>query len=655
MSAIQQLKTIQKSTAFWLLVFLASMALALQYFGMLQPLNAITYTAFNQQNNNQQSNIVLIESEQLSIEHQKLIKRIAQLQPKAIVTFAHDASIEATTNDGFYYVGYNEQACQSPISNWLGLSIVFTPTNIQCHDWLDALFKLQITDEQLINFSLPAASLPKFKSSRVLSGDLFSNQIKDKIVLISQQASNYVDDINAPNLNDVSNPVYLYAYLAHSLDKQLMVNQLSNYLSIMLQLTTLIILVFINQKYSLSFNLKLALFLSGLWLLIGFLAVQYFRLLMPIAQLMIHTWLAFIWVFFHSKWVEDKHLARLVDEVKQRMFGRYLPKSIIESSSPWDAILELVNQQLSLDKSIFLARVEGDHRLQEIHAINCQLDDIKELRRDYERAPYSDAIKELGVIKVSRPFFKTLAANEQQYITPLMYAGDIRGFWALTIIQDSEFNEIAFKRNVTRFASQIGELLYHFRMYTAQQNASKQTFARALTFNLAEPLSKQISSSMAAMEQKLSTLEHIVNRQSTASVVFNLFGQIMQLNQSFEKLSQQQNLLIFDMNSLELLRAVSQLSVTEARGKLRYLTLNKSEFKMIVVLSEHHYVLRVSSIDKTSENSASDTPFSISGILFEFIDITGLLSDLQIPQLLFEQLSNKHTDTDLLDDKWDAH
>ncbi|MBD1581478.1 hypothetical protein HC733_04205 [Pseudoalteromonas sp. S16_S37] len=630
---------------------LASLVLLAQYAGILQPLNAVTYTLFNHFDNNQQSNIVLVESTQLSHEHTQLVTQISHYHPKAIVVFSNEQLDKPAGINNVFYIGFNNSPCQKPISTWLGADIVFEPKGMQCNSWLNDLFQPPLT-QQLIDFSLPISSLPKFTSKRVLSDDLFSTQISDKIIFISQQTNSYGHNLNAPGLDSLANPVYLYAYLAHSLDKQTLVSLVPNYVCMLAQLALLFLLVAFYQKYTLSFNLKLAVLLSITWLLMSYFVVQYLKLLMPTTQLLLSTWLALLWVFFHSKWSEEQNLSRLVDDVEQRMFGRYLPKSIIENASPWEAIIKLVNQQLSLEKSIFLARVEGDHRLREIHAVNCQLSDILELRRDYERAPYSDAIKELGVVKVSRPFFKTLGTNELQYITPLMYAGDIRGFWALTIIQDKKFIEQAFKRNVNRFSSQIGELLYHFRMYTAQQSTNEQTLTRALTLRLSEPLSKKVSSSVAAMEQKLSTLEHIADKQHTASVVFNLFGQVMQLNSAFERLAQQQALLIFNMNSLDLLMSVSELSMSEAKGKLRYLTLNKSEFKLLVVMSERHYVLRASSIDKTASSSESDTPFSISGILFEFVDITELLSGLQMPHILLNQLTDNFDQYQ--DDSWDT-
>ncbi|RXE94491.1 hypothetical protein [Pseudoalteromonas phenolica] len=332
------------------------------------------------------------------------------------------------------------------------------------------------------------------------------------------------------------------------------------------------------------------------------------------------------------------------------MSGRYLPKSFTDQSTPWDSIIQLINQQLALDKSILLARLEGDHRLYEIRAINCHLSDIHEMRRDYERAPYSDAIKAFGTVKITRPFFKALEEKEAQYIVPLMYAGDIRGFWAMTITPDERFNEAAFIKNVNRFANQVGELLFHYRVFETQGKAESNAITRLLTLNLAKPLSQQIKHSINEMEQKLTTLEHVFNQIRSASVLFNLFGQVVQTNHALEQLAKQHHLPIFEMTALDLLCKVSDLDHENAKGKLRYLTLHKGEIYLPVQLAEQQFVLNVRTIESSEEKSSAGEPFEVGGILFEFINLSELMSQIHQDDdktgLLSDNNTEKHNNAE---------
>ncbi|WP_158678084.1 hypothetical protein [Pseudoalteromonas sp. T1lg23B] len=611
---------------------------------VLQKINAPIYSAFMHSSTqaSAQSNLVIIESDNLAEEHIQLVEKANALQARAVIVFT-DLVFNTTPTDSerVFYTGISVQPCHREIKSWLGYHIVYSPpAHSACQKWLSVLFpNVKSTHHQLISFKLPVSTLPKFKAQRLLANDIFSAQVKNKIVFVTQRTPDYFPSLMAPGLQDETNPVYLYSYLTHNLDQNSLVTPLNPLISALVELIVIIVLIFVYLRFSTMFNVRLAVLLNTLILIVGYMGISYLQLLLPIGQLLIVTWIALAWAFFHSRSIEDQNLKKLLEDTEQRMFGRYLPKSVIEQNTPWDGVITLTNQLLSLNKGIFLTRVEHDHRLREIHALNCQISDIKEQRRDYERPPYSDAIKALGVIQISRPFFVNLAENEAQYIAPLMYAGDIRGFWAMTVINNEQFNEQAFIRNVNRFAGQIGELLYHHHTHNNLIHSSNQALTRALTFDVFEPQSKKVNTAIAGMEQKLSTLEHIFDRLSTASVMFNLFGQVMQVNKAFEQLALQQKLLIFDITALDLLVEVSNLPIDVARGKLRYLTLNKGQFSLSVSLNDQHYILLVYSLDKLTNIRQSATPFSISGVLFEFINVSTLLNKLENPKHMLELLT----------------
>ena len=97
----------------------------------------------------------------------------------------------------------------------------------------------------------------------------------------------------------------------------------------------------------------------------------------------------------------------------------------------------MINQSLNLKRMIFLERVPNDHRLKEIKAFECSIHDVVDLRRDYERTPYSTVIQEQKPLLQTKPYLLPLAVEDQQYLAPLMFAGDVLGFWAFTVASDS--------------------------------------------------------------------------------------------------------------------------------------------------------------------------------------------------------------------------
>lgn len=111
--------------------------------------------------------------------------------------------------------------------------------------------------------------------------------------------------------------------------------------------------------------------------------------------------------FFHDQRVENKHLfSQLNHQILARLKDSILPKSFMETEDPWSKIAVMVQQQLKLERSIFLEKVHKDHRVREINAINCSINDIIEQRRDFHRDPYKAALSARTLTETNRPYFK---------------------------------------------------------------------------------------------------------------------------------------------------------------------------------------------------------------------------------------------------------
>lgn len=629
MSLKQQLFFVKRHKTFWLIISLIGFIFLAELSGALQRFNAPIFKYFNQLQSEQHSDVVVIEADDLFFEHDQLIYSLLEHDPKAIIVVS-DSKLTRINNDRVFYPRKDDGLCLASLKAWLGYTIqISNQSSTNCQSLWTKLFpENNLAHSPLLSFALDLHALPKFNSKRVQNADLLAGQITDKLILISQTNNSFGLPIRAPKLIEEVNPIYLHAYVAHNLIEGSLISPLSKELSLVIQLISVILLLVLYQKTAFNLGILISSVLSITWLALCYFFMTGMHLFLPAAEGVILNFVTLFWVFLSSKWVEEDDLRRLMNNIRQKMSGRYLPKSFTEQSTPWDSIIQLINQQLALDKSILLARLEGDHRLYEIRAINCHLSDIHEMRRDYERAPYSDAIKAFGAVKITRPFFKSLQESEAQYIVPLMYAGDIRGFWAMTITPDERFNEAAFIKNVNRFANQVGELLFHYRVFETQGKAESNAITRLLTLNLAKPLSQQIKHSINEMEQKLTTLEHVFNQIRSASVLFNLFGQVVQTNHALEQLAKQHHLPIFEMTALDLLCKVSELDHENAKGKLRYLTLHKGEIYLPVQLSEQQFVLNVRTIESSDEKSSAGEPFEVGGILFEFINMSELLSQI---------------------------
>jgi len=619
-SAVQQLLRLKNVRAFWLTLSLFCVVLLSNVFNLFQASNAFFYQNLESLSHTQQTNVVLISSASLTDNHQQLVEKLVEYKPRAIVVLA-DEPLVAAQQKNVYYPYAGSEFCVPKIGNWATYQMRIPQSNeLECKSIWQQIFNYDAEHVQLIDFDLAVTALPKFSAERVLNVDVMSEQLENKIIIIGQKAAAFNVFIHAPKVDGLNDPLLLIAYLADSIDKQTTVKQLNSLLTIFIELALVFVLLFSFQKLSLIYSFIIALNSVLLWCLLGYFFIEFNQLFIPIGQYIVLTFITLFWVIVVRKMSEDNELNTVVNNIQQKMMGRFIPQSFIEQASPWDPIIQLISQQLDLEKSIFLARKEDDHRVVEIRAINCNLDDIQEMRRDYKRTPYSKALKSLGVVQITRPFFTHIKEGEIEFMAPLVYAGDVRGFWALSVIPNKYFNQQAFEKNVNKFAAQVAELLFHYHIFKTTQASNNSLLNQLLTLKLHEPISEQVKQSINEMEQKLTTLEMVFNHTRSATVLFNLFGQVIQTNASLEQFAKQHQLAIFEMTALDLLCKSCDLDAEIAKGKLRYITLNKAEVALPAKFGEQDYTLNIKALHTDSSQAASGEPFQVSGILFEFID-----------------------------------
>lgn len=599
------------------------------------------------------NDVVLIHSTALYREHVDIASALASYNIKYAL-FISDAELSGTlTANNVYYPNQPNSRCLTAPNSWHGYLVSYVPTAVECDSLWKRLYPDQQNNKKLVNYRHLSGTLPRFSANRLLAGDLYLAQLEHKVVIVTQKPNKISIEYPVPSTEPIYDSAMLYLYLAFNFENDLFDEQLDSIPYITFTTILVITLLALFQQVSIRRGIAIAICGSLLSFLVAWLALSQFHLLLPIGNWLFFIWFSCLFVYTTQKIRDESQLLEMIQVIRERMMGRFLPKAFTKQDNPWDSILVLVQQQLDLKRSIFLDRIENDHRVREIRALGCSLEDIVELRRDYEREPYASAIKALGTVEINRPFFKSLAKNEKQYLVPLTYAGDIRGFWAMTIEPQVNFNEAAFIKNVNTFAAQIGELLFHHHVFRLQQQLKQNTFTRTLQLRLGNTMGTDIKLAFNEVEQKLSSLEHVFNHLMHASVFFNLFGQVVQTNQAMEVLARRFNLTLFDMTALDLLDQMVPYEREVLKGKLRFITLHKGVQFYPVHYDEYTFILKISALESSS-TSSSGSPFEIAGIVFEFFELTELFFQLDNSEELLNLLIKKlEAQSPASDEGWD--
>ncbi len=499
----------------------------------------------------------------------------------------------------------------------------------------------------LVNFIGGLNRIPVVSARRVLDKGLIPELVQGKSVLIGFANDGMSSGFHTP-ITQQRETISLLSYQGYALNTLLSGN-IPSTLSPATTFATLLITsafgVFFFQWLTLGAALRLTLTLSILFCASAWLFLSLFHVWIPLAEALLALLATFLLVFRHKAISEERSLREMVFSSAAQIHDRIVPPSFFASSEHWSKVVNLVNQTLDLNRIIFLERKEGEARLQEIKTLNCSFDDILERRRDYQRSPYSTAIAENAVIPLRKQFFRETSEREDQYMAPLQFAGEVLGFWAFSVNPDKAASIPMFTSRVNDYANQIAELLYHRQRWLAHHQPPRGAIGKYLTLETDRRLYRTLRRSTELVNRRLKSLEDVFDGLGTATTLYDLFGGIVQINRSMADLLQGADLRPFELTPLELITAVTDMDVAQARHTLRYVVLERGSVTVPMALNgatENVFVLNIRPLKYVSAENASDVgpaPFQLLGMLFEIVDITNFRKLYDMREHLVERLN----------------
>ena len=119
------------------------------------------------------------------------------------------------------------------------------------------------------------------------------------------------------------------------------------------------------------------------------LVLHRWHLLLPLFEWVAMQVFCVVYMLSIERLREESLILKMSADLNARLSKKVLPPSFFQTQDPWDKLHSFINQQLNLRRSIFLTKVPSDHRVEAIHALNCSIEDIKEMRRDFQRVLHS--------------------------------------------------------------------------------------------------------------------------------------------------------------------------------------------------------------------------------------------------------------------------
>jgi CHASE2 domain-containing sensor protein/signal transduction histidine kinase len=501
--------------------------------------------------------------------------------------------------------------------------------------------------DYLVHFRGGAGSLPAVEIRRVLNNDLVEELLNGRCVLIGRGHNDRMPGLFTPT-TDEKNTMSFLEYQGHAINtlvtgKYLTPTPTGVNLIILLLISLLSLLVY--YRLFMQMATWLTLFMLTVYGGLTFLAFLTIGLWLPAGEMIVLQLLLFFLSIRNRNITADRSFQDLLLDLNSKLRERYYPTSIYRVKEHWTQVIAMVTQTLSLKRLIFLERVPNDHRVQEVESFNCDITDIDERRRDYHRFPYSEAIKTNGPFRITtrRPYLKIDSGegnDEEQYLVPLSFAGDILGFWAFGIKPEDLKALPDFNTLIRDYAFIIGELLYNRQ--EIQRKVTRDGSLLRLTMEREQEAYIALKQTITFLKNRFDNLANLFDGLGSLTIVYDLFGRVLEINQNMLELLKKEGLTPYEITLTDLVTRLTGNTLEESRRLLRKVVNERRSISFVISLQHKRFLLNLRPLEyKTTRNEFEEfAPFGVNGIVCELMETTTMIEKHEIKEQLAGQLSN---------------
>lgn len=496
-----------------------------------------------------------------------------------------------------------------------------------------------------VNFALDGP-LPSISADQALDGNLIPEMVRGRVLLIGPGVPPGAAGLATP-VDPSLSAAHLQAYGVDTLVRERRIHEPGPFWRLLLVLAVALGSVVPLERLG----------LRGIWFTLGailaiclapglFLSVAQTRT--PITELVFTLMLTSALTTRARILAEERDLRDLLSESSHRLRQRVPTQSFLDSEEHWRQILTLVDQTLELRRTLFLERDPQAHRVREIIAEGCSLTDVAEQRRDYDREPYVSSIAARAPLRLRDPYLLPLD-NDLQYLVPLSHAGMVQGFWALSVEDRLGADRSGFEDALQSFAEQIAEMLYLRRQFEQVERAKRtRREAGTTTQGLATGSARiHLARTIDAIERRLQIFEDVFASQATATIVYDLFGQVVQSNQAMETLLREGDFDTQAKSALDLLQTLTREDRSYCQSLLRSVILRHQALHLHLTVgqADHHtereYQLTIGPVvahPVEGDPVAVDVrPFALAGLMVEMQDVSRIRHITDLKEDLIER------------------
>jgi signal transduction histidine kinase len=482
-------------------------------------------------------------------------------------------------------------------------------------------------------------SLPHVPLDAVLSGGLVRELVEGRTVLVGR-----APDPSAPGLFTPTTGrgpgLSALEYQGQALDSLLGRRTVATLgpaerLLLLLLTGTACATVYQRLEATTAFWVSLPVLAAGGLVAAGLLAAAHVWL--PVADLSAAQVLCLFFTFRGKAARSYRQARRLLLELVSGVKAETLPAGFPEAPDPWALLVRLVTQHLDVERLVFL-EAAGDRRLRPAAAFPGPPATADPGRCDAGAEPFRGALAAGGPVPLAAPppVFPPREVPERQYLAPLVFAGQLLGFWALAVDPARAQAVSRFEAVLGELAQQMAELLYR-RQQLAADRADRP---RLLALVTEEEEHADLAWAVAVLERRLTRKERLFADSATPVVSFDLFGRVREANTAMLELLAAEGLAATELTAVDLVAALTGAGPELARRGLRHVTLDRGRLALPVRSTRRpgDYLLSLSPL-REPDAAEDGAPARPGGVCCEVLDRTTVAQLAKVKEQLTGELA----------------
>ena len=473
----------------------------------------------------------------------------------------------------------------------------------------------------LVNFLKADNHFPRLKFRQLQEGSLIKEIVQNRVVLLGIGNERFHRTVVTP-ITEGSREVTRLEFHGFALDSLLRGGQISS-LHPLVKGMVLIAVWLICFLLLQAMHFQKAMFATSL-MVVGLIAFAWLMLWarhihFPIFGSMLGIGTTLVSIFQSKANAQNQALYRLATETGLASSGRLSGQMIPMDGAFWSHVLAMVDQILPLTRAILLERPDQAKRLREVHSLRCSMDAISEKRRDFTRAPYSIAIDHNDVIEV-HAYLDRINDDEIQFLAPLVWDGQVLGFWAFGIEKKHMADRETLMLAVGALNKRLTELMYERRQAIVNESYNLDWHDNLI--DRRDTTIQSMALHLQRIDRHITILEDLFNALESPAVVYDLFGRLLISNTRMKTMLKLTDVDVDadGRSAADLLQMVCGFSSEDARNVLIRAVFDNINFEKVMHVGKAHYLLHVSALrdSATHLSTSKDVLLNIHGVMIQF-------------------------------------